>query len=85
MTTQITEGVKISVEAIYQSEYSNPENLHFMYAYQITIENLSAYTVQLMHRHWEIYDSIGEFKEVNGEGIVGEQPILIPGQRHQYV
>ncbi|GAA4144045.1 Co2+/Mg2+ efflux protein ApaG [Sphingobacterium kyonggiense] len=85
MTTQITSGVKISVEATYQSEYSNPENEHFMFAYRITIENVSEYTVQLLRRHWNIFDSIGINKQVDGDGVVGEQPILAPGESHQYV
>lgn len=85
MTTQTTSGVKISVESTYQSEYSNPENEHFMFAYRITIENLSEYTVQLVRRHWNIYDSIGLTKQVDGDGVVGEQPILAPGEMHQYV
>jgi len=85
MTTQITSGVKISVESTYQSEYSNPENEHFMFAYRITIENVSEYTVQLLRRHWNIFDSIGTNKQVDGDGVVGEQPILAPGESHQYV
>lgn len=85
MTTQITSGVKISVESTYQSEYSNPENEHFMFAYRITIENVSEYTVQLLRRHWNIFDSIGINKQVDGDGVVGEQPILAPGESHQYV
>ncbi len=56
-----------------------------MFAYRITIENLSEYTVQLVRRHWNIYDSIGLNKQVDGDGVVGEQPILAPGEMHQYV
>lgn len=85
MITQSTSGINVSVICIFQPEYSNPENMHFMFAYQITIENTSDYTAQLISRHWDIFDSIGEHKQVNGEGIVGEQPILLPGQSHQYV
>lgn len=85
MITQITSGIKISVECIYQPEYSNPENMHFMFAYRITIENKSDFTTQLWSRHWEIFDSIGEKKQVDGEGVVGEQPIIAPGESHQYV
>ena len=85
MITQSTSGINVSVICIFQPEYSNPENMHFMFAYQITIENTSDYTAQLISRHWDIFDSIGEHKQVNGEGIVGEQPILLPGQFHQYV
>ncbi|MEI5983283.1 MULTISPECIES: Co2+/Mg2+ efflux protein ApaG [Sphingobacterium] len=85
MTTQTTSGVKISVESTYQSEYSNPDNEHFMFAYRITIENNSEYTVQLLRRHWNIFDSTGDIKQVDGDGVVGEQPILAPGESHQYV
>lgn len=85
MITQSTAGITVSVECIYQPEYSNPESMHFMFAYRITITNLSDYTMQLLHRHWDIYDSIGNHKYVNGEGVVGEQPILEPGESHQYV
>ncbi len=85
MTTQTTSGVKISVESTYQSEYSNPDNEHFMFAYRITIENNSEYTVQLLRRHWNIFDSTGDIKQVHGDGVVGEQPILAPGESHQYV
>lgn len=84
MNTQTTAGVRISVEVVYQPEYSNPEKLHFMFSYQITIENLSDYTVQLVSRHWDIFDSNGDFKSVDGEGVVGEQPVLKPGEFHQY-
>lgn len=85
MITQSTAGINVSVECVYQSEYSNPDNMHFMFAYRITIENSSDYTAQLVSRHWEIFDSIGEHKQVDGDGVVGEQPILSPGQSHQYV
>lgn len=85
MITQSTAGIIVSVECIYQPEYSNVENMHFMFAYRITIENQTNYTAQLISRHWEIFDSIGDHKQVDGEGVVGEQPVLEPGQSHQYV
>jgi ApaG protein len=85
MATQITDGVKISVETIYQTEYSNPGNEHFMFAYKIYIENLSEFSVQLMRRHWYIFDSNGTHREVEGEGVVGQQPIIEPGNVHEYV
>ncbi|RZF60327.1 Co2+/Mg2+ efflux protein ApaG [Sphingobacterium corticibacterium] len=85
MNTQITSGVKVSVDVVYQPEYSNPAKMHFMFSYQVTIENLSDVTIQLLNRHWDIFDSFGDFKQVKGEGVVGEQPILIPGSTYQYV
>jgi ApaG protein len=85
MVTAITQGVKISVETVYQDEYSNPVNEQFMFAYRIQIENLSDYTVQLKRRHWIIFDSNGSEREVEGEGVVGVQPVIEPGDSHSYV
>ncbi|MEJ6981204.1 Co2+/Mg2+ efflux protein ApaG [Pedobacter sp. P351] len=85
MITKITDGVKISVETIYQPEYSNPANDHYMFAYRISIENLTEYSVQLMRRHWFIFDSNGTHREVEGEGVVGLQPVIDPGNFHEYV
>lgn len=85
MVTQITDGVKVSVETVFQPEYSNPASGHYMFAYKIRIENLGEYTVQLRRRHWIIYDSNGTVREVQGEGVVGEQPIIEPGEFHEYV
>lgn len=85
MVRQSTAGINVTVECLYQPEYSNPDNMHFMYSYRITIENMSDYSAQLINRHWDIFDSIGEFKQVDGEGVVGEQPIIEPGKSHQYV
>ena len=85
MTTKITLGIKISVFVHYQAEYSNPEREHFMFSYKVRIENLSDQSVQLLERHWDIFDSIGETTTVDGAGVVGEQPILQPGDIHEYV
>lgn len=85
MTTQITDGVKVSVETYYQKDYSTPSQSHYVFTYKISIENCSAYTVQLLRRHWYIHDSNSYIKEVEGEGVVGKKPVLEPGEVHQYV
>lgn len=85
MITEITEGVKVSVESEYQPEYSSPSQFHFVFTYRITIENESEYTVKLLRRHWYVHDANSKVKEVEGEGVVGQQPTLEPGQMHQYV
>ena len=85
MVTAITQGVKISVDTVYQDEYSNPGNDHYMFAYQINIENLSDYAIQLKRRQWFIFDSSGAQREVEGEGVVGLQPVIEPGKSHSYV
>jgi len=85
MVSKISEGVEISVETFYQPDYSNPANSEFMFAYRITLENHNNFTVKLLRRHWFIFDSNGENREVEGEGVVGSQPILLPGKQFQYV
>ncbi|TAF66301.1 MAG: Co2+/Mg2+ efflux protein ApaG [Cytophagales bacterium] len=85
MTTQITDGVRVSVQTLFQPDYSSPRQSHFVFTYRIRIENSSAYTVQLLRRHWQIFDSNATSKEVEGEGVVGQQPVLEPGEVHEYV
>jgi ApaG protein len=85
MISKISEGITISVETYYQPEYSNPVNSEFMFAYRITIENNNAFPVKLLSRHWFIYDSNGSRREVEGEGVVGVQPQINPGESYQYV
>ena len=85
MTSKISEGVKVSVESFYQPDYSNPLQSEFMFAYRITIENHNSFPVKLHRRHWHIFDSNGSYREVEGEGVVGVQPALQPGESYQYV
>ena len=85
MVTAITEGVKISVETVYQDEYSNPANDHYVFAYRINIENLTDYSIHLKRRQWFIFDSSGVQREVEGEGVIGLQPVIEPGESHSYV
>jgi len=85
MVTAITKGVKISVETEYQPAYSSPVQFHYVFTYKISIENRSDHTIQLRRRHWYIHDAGKDLHEVEGEGVVGQQPILEPGQVHEYV
>lgn len=85
VVTKTTEGIKISVETYYQPEYSKPLNNEYMFAYRITIENQTNNTIQLISRHWHIIDSNGAKREVKGDGVVGKQPVIEPGDYHQYV
>lgn len=85
METLITNGIRVCVETSYQPDYSNPDESKFIYAYQITIDNLSTSTVQLLRRHWIIVESTGISREVAGDGVIGQQPVLQPGETHQYV
>lgn len=85
MAIQITNGVKISVETFFQENYSNPITGDFMFAYRISIENNNDFTVKLLSRHWYIFDSNQDMSEVQGDGVVGIQPVLKPGETHRYV
>ena len=85
MISTISEGIEVSVETFYQKDYSNPLQQDFMFAYRITIENHNAFPVKLLRRFWEIFDSNGEHRVVEGEGVVGVQPIIMPGKQYQYV
>jgi ApaG protein len=85
MTTALTYGVKISVESIYRKDLSNAENGIYFFNYRIEIENRNDFDIQLLNRYWFIFDSLNPAREVSGEGVVGEQPILKPGQKHVYV
>ncbi len=69
---------------VYIDERSEPEEHRWFWAYQITIENRSPITVQLLSRYWHIVDAKGKIEEVRGPGVVGEQPVLNPGDRFEY-
>lgn len=79
-----TNEIRVSVEPIYLDEQSSPEDGHFVWAYHVCIENEGGNTVQLLSRHWQITDSLGRTQEVRGAGVVGEQPVLEPGESYQY-
>lgn len=85
MVSMISEGVEVSVETFYQQDYSNPMQSEYMFAYRISIENHNSFPVKLHRRHWHIFDSNGSYREVEGEGVVGVQPVLSPGEKYQYV
>ncbi|WP_187261353.1 Co2+/Mg2+ efflux protein ApaG [Pontibacter beigongshangensis] len=85
MDAKTTEGVKVTVTTNYLPDYSSPVQQHYVFAYKISIENNSEFTVKLLRRHWFIHDSAGVVREVEGEGVVGQQPTLEPGESHEYV
>lgn len=84
MVSQITRGIKISVLTSFEGTYFKNYKIHFAFSYQITIENHSKDSVQLISRHWEIFDSLNESEIVDGEGVIGKKPVLKPGELHTY-
>ena len=84
MVTQITSGIKISVVTHFEGNYYKDYSILYAFSYEITIENLSTDIVQLQTRHWEILDSLNFTETVDGEGVVGQTPIIIPGDKYVY-
>jgi ApaG protein len=82
--TATTRGIVVSVEPTYLDARSSPDDSQYFWAYRVIIENQGRETVQLLNRHWMISNSRGELTEVKGPGVVGEQPVLKPGERHEY-
>jgi ApaG protein len=84
MYQAVTELIRITVRPEFLDSQSQPENSKFIWAYTITVENGSIETVTLLTRHWVITDGHGRRQVVRGDGVVGEQPSLRPGQRFEY-
>ena len=80
----VTSGVRVAVRARYIPERSNPGDGEWFFAYTIRITNESERTVQLLSRHWVINDADGKVEEVRGPGVVGQQPVLSPGESFEY-
>lgn len=82
--TATTRDIRVTVRAFYLTDQSQPEQAHFVWAYRVTIENLGQVTVQLLKRSWRITDGLGREQRVHGPGVVGEQPVLEPGEEFEY-
>ena len=83
--TAITRGIAVSVEPAYLEAQSSPGNSQYLWAYRVIIENQGRETVHLLSRHWMITNARGELTEVKGPGVVGEQPVLKPGESYEYM
>ncbi len=84
MYEAVTDGIAISVEPHFLEDQSDPDGSRFVWAYHVRIENRGDRVVQLMTRHWRITDANGRTQEVRGPGVVGEQPVLKPGESFEY-
>ena len=84
MYEETTRSIRITVKSFFLDERSSPEDEHYVFAYQVKIENQGAETVQLRNRYWKITDGYGQQQEVRGEGVVGQQPVLNPGESYEY-
>jgi len=79
-----TRSITVSVEPEFLDQQSDPEEHRFVWAYHVRIENRGAQTVQLKSRYWRITDEMGQVQEVSGVGVIGEQPVLSPGESFEY-
>jgi len=81
---ETTRNISVAVEPIFLEDESEPDDSKFLWAYHIIIENRGPETVQLLSRHWHITDARGRVREVEGAGVVGEQPVIEPTTRFEY-
>jgi ApaG protein len=84
MYSATTNAITVTVNPVYLDDQSDPDESHFVWAYQVRIENNGQNTIQLRSRYWNITDANGLVQEVRGDGVVGEQPILEPGEAFEY-
>jgi ApaG protein len=84
MSEAVTDSIRVEVLSNYSAENSRPLEDHWVFQYTVRITNQGSETVQLVSRHWIITDGVGHTEEVQGPGVVGEQPVLEPGESFQY-
>ena len=81
---RVTRGIRVAVAPSYLEDQSDPDEDQFLWSYTVTIENNGSEAVQLLARYWHITDAEGHVQEVHGPGVVGDQPVIAPGQSFQY-
>ena len=84
MYNAVTRQISVTVTPHFIEDQSDPEDNHYVWAYQVNIENAGSETGQLISRYWPITDANGQVQEVRGDGVVGEQPVLRPGESFEY-
>ncbi|RNC84326.1 MAG: Co2+/Mg2+ efflux protein ApaG [Winogradskyella sp.] len=84
MVQQVTSGIKISVETDFEGTFYKNYKMNFAFTYKITIENQGKDVVQLNSRYWKIKDALNNIEIVRGDGVIGQKPILQPGESHTY-
>lgn len=84
MFTETTRGIKVSVVPAYHDDQSDPERNLYIFTYTVSIENVGDEVSQLINRHWLVYSAGIQCADVKGEGVIGDQPILLPGEVYRY-
>lgn len=78
------DSVQVRVTAAYQPDYSRPVEGNYVFAYRVHIKNTGNHPARLLRRHWIITNGTGQIKEVEGEGVIGQKPTILPGESHEY-
>ncbi|MBW3534752.1 MAG: Co2+/Mg2+ efflux protein ApaG [Gemmatimonadetes bacterium] len=81
---RLSNGIRVRVQPRFSLARSEPADRQFVFSYHVFLENLGDRAAQLLWRHWHIHDATGDDTEVDGEGVIGQQPLLVPGARHEY-
>jgi ApaG protein len=84
LSEAITSGIKVQVASKYIPEHTNPDIPQYFFAYWVTITNETETAIKLMDRHWEITNAMGKLEVIDGEGVIGKQPIIKPGESFSY-
>lgn len=84
MITQVTKGIKISIETVFEGTFFKNYKTNFTFSYKITIENQGKDRVQLTSRYWQVFDSLNSMEIVHGKGVIGKKPIIEPGESYTY-
>jgi ApaG protein len=84
MTQQVTQGIKVTVDTGFEGTFYKDHKLQYAFSYTITIENQGKDAVQLNSRYWKIKDALNHTETVEGEGVVGQKPVIQPGEQHSY-
>ncbi|MCF6297924.1 MAG: Co2+/Mg2+ efflux protein ApaG [Flavobacteriaceae bacterium] len=84
MVQQITKGIKISITSNFEERRYQHNKIYYAFSYSITIKNQSSDAVQLLSRHWNIFDSLNNIEIIEGDGVVGEKPVILPKESYTY-
>ena len=84
MTQQVTQGIKVSVRTSFEGTFYKNYKMQYAFGYTITIENKSKDVVQLLSRHWIISDALNNEEVIQGDGVIGKKPVILPGEKHEY-
>jgi ApaG protein len=84
MFYRMTDGIRVTAQPVYLASQSSPAASRYVFAYHMRIENVGPVAAQLMWRHWYIHDPVAGDSEVEGEGVIGQQPLIDPGTVHEY-